>query len=259
MRLRFAPFFLPVVLSGWLGFDAVSDLLPTGGGREAARIADAGRPAFSSIGKLRGAMTCTGTLVLDPRILVTAAHCVAGPNGLLIKDVSFWLGDPSAITLGSLHGRVEGIGSTRQYAGHTDQDEPKDWAIIILDESPSNARPLGLRSLRRPELMQLKGRISLPAYTPHAAAGEDMPGNRSCSILDIRWEVFIHDCEASPGSSGAPLLVESEGRFAVVGINSASLYMPASDGGPGEFAGAAVRSSSFEAALMSLRDRLSRP
>jgi len=254
MRLRFAPFFLPVLVSGWLGFDALSHLLAAGGDREARETVDTPRPALASIGKVKGTATCTGTLVLDPRIVVTAAHCVAGADGQLTRDVSFWLDNPSETLRRSLHGRVEGIGSTRQYAGHTAQDEPKDWAIIVLDEPPTNARPLDLRSLRRSELMRLKGQVLLPAYTP----GDDMPGDRSCSILDIRWEVFIHDCEAWPGSSGAPLLVESGDQLAVVGINSASLYIPASGSGPGEFAGAAVRSSSFEAALTSVRDRLSR-
>lgn len=255
MRLRFTPFFLPVILAGWLGFDAVGDLFPERGDQEVRRIADAHLSTFSSIGRLKGATTCTGTLVREPRIVVTAAHCVAGADGLFIRDISFWLGDPSDIPLGGFHGRVEGIGSTRQYAGHTLEDEPKDWAIIRLDEAPPNARPLSLRNLRRSELLQFKGQISLPAVARQA--GEDMPGDRSCSILDIRWEVFIHDCEASPGLSGAPLLVEIDGRLAVVGINSAVLYIPASDGGPGEFAGAAVRSTSFEAALIAIQDRYS--
>jgi protease YdgD len=255
MRLRFTPFLLPIVLSSWLGFAAFGALFPNRGDQEARRVADSHQPAFSSIGKLIGAATCTGTLVLEPRIVVTAAHCVAGADGLLVKDVSFWLGDPSDMPFDGFQGRVEGIGSTRQYAGHTIEDEPKDWAIIRLNESPPNARPLPLRHLRRSELLQLRGRISLPAYTREA--DKHVPADRSCSILDIRWDVFIHDCSASPGSSGAPLLVESEDGIVVVGINSASLYIPSSDVGPGAFAGAAVRSSSFEAALMSVRDRLS--
>lgn len=259
MRLRVAAYFLPVAALAWLGVEHPRDLLPDVEAEGARRIIDARRSPFSSIGKLKGSMGCTGVLVLDPRIVVTAAHCVADTNGFSIKEgVSFRLDYQAGINRGTFHGHVERVGSIRQYAGHTARDEPMDWAIIVLDETPFGVRPFALRNLHGSDLKRSREQIFLPTYPADMTDADSLSVDRRCSILDIRWEVFIHDCKASAGSSGAPLMLESEGSFTVVGIYTASLYIPGRNGEPGEFKGAAVRSSSFEAAVLQVYDSISR-
>lgn len=217
------------------------------------------RAALGSVGKLQGAMTCTGSVVVHPRLVVTAAHCVTFVDGRSIEDILF---QPSYLPQGHarvFHGHVASIGSTRQFAGHTPGDEPKDWAIVLLDEPLVGVRPLSLRLLRRSDLTKSRGAISLPAYSRDAARNDGMSIVPHCSILDVRWEVFIHDCDASAGSSGAPLLMSAGESFVVVGINSATIYLPGRGDKPGTFMGAAVRSASFEASLLSIYDAITTP
>ena len=52
---------------------------------------DARLPPYAAIGKFKGTMTCTGSIALDPRIVVTAGHCVADSDGRIRRSkFSFW-------------------------------------------------------------------------------------------------------------------------------------------------------------------------
>jgi len=206
-------------------------------------------PSFS-LGMVTGSRICTGTVVLHPRIVMTAAHCVIdGDHASVIESIAFRPGVDAGSAPRLFRGRVARVGVSTRNRVHTVKDEPRDWAIIVLDEAPAGVRPLSLLALGRADFAGLKGRIFLPAYSEEVADRQTTPADSPCSVIDLRWDVFLHDCNVTPGSSGAPLLVRRDGRFALIGINTALLYIPDPEGGPGEFDGAAVRTASFEEAL----------
>ncbi|MBI3710603.1 MAG: trypsin-like peptidase domain-containing protein [Proteobacteria bacterium] len=248
-----------VPLAGLL-LPAANDSLRTSGDAERSEsryVADARVPPFSSVGKLNGVMICTGTLVLDPRIVVTAAHCVLERDSSRTRsDVIFRPGYQNGSDLGSVAGRVVSVGSQHQFEDHSPADEAQDWAIVLLEAPLSDLRPLRLQRVIYSERLRMNGLVMLPAYSADIADGETLSVDRHCSIGGIRWGVFLHDCQASDGASGAPLLVERDGEFLLIGINTGALFPVDADGRSGEMNHAAVSVSSFEAALKSALSRL---
>ncbi|MGB3447206.1 MAG: hypothetical protein WBA48_10960 [Xanthobacteraceae bacterium] len=65
------------------------------------QIVDASLAPYSAIGKFKGTMTCTAAIVLNPRIIITAGHCVAERDGTTRKsNFSFHLAYQAGADLG---------------------------------------------------------------------------------------------------------------------------------------------------------------
>ncbi|KAB2850115.1 MAG: hypothetical protein F9K44_05895 [Hyphomicrobiaceae bacterium] len=236
----------------------IADFASTNRGRS---IVASDHLLHASIGRLIGPRICTGALVLHPRIVVTAAHCLLETDGSVTKkSVSFQLGHDSVGAPLIFQGRVERVGSVRQNGDRTVRDEAMDWGIVVLDEAPANVRPLLLKSVSETAAALLAKRISLPAFSIDVAAGRAMTVDQGASILAVRWGVFLHDSGRALGSSGAPLLVDTGEGLAVIGINTACIYETRPHkGGQIEMLHVAVRASSFEAAVRAVRARLPPP
>ncbi|MEW5961928.1 MAG: hypothetical protein AB1749_00045 [Pseudomonadota bacterium] len=221
-------------------------------------VVAAGQPLHASVGKLIGARTCTGVLVLNPRIVVTSAHCLVGRDGNLIKKpVTFVLNYYDDGAPLKLQGRIERVGSTRQYRGYTLRDGAMDWGIVLLDRAPANVHPLLLRSVSGSDIARL--RIALSAFSIDVDNGRALAVDDRVSILSLRWGVYLHDSEWALGSSGAPLLVHTSEGLAVIAINSACLFAPRpGEGGALTMLHAAVPASSFEGAVREIQDRFAR-
>lgn len=187
-------------------------------------VVNARNPPYRSIGQLLGPMPCTGTVVLHPRIVLTAADCVI-ESGRVVRTMLFRPGYQSGADLGDFQGRVVAVGSTVQLQRQSIHDASQDWAIILLNKRPPGIRPLDVAGYTPLELQSMRGRILLPGYSRDLAHGQALSIDPSCSIEGVKWEVFVHDCAAGVGALGAPLLVHEEGCYAVVGVNSGSMLV----------------------------------
>ena len=192
------------------------DLAPPIGGWSSIR-----NPPWNAVAKIQTniASRCSGTLVA-PSIVLTAAHCLYNPRTRVFlqpRSLHVLFGYQRGNY--RWHGRVAryviGEGSDGSAPG---RHPGSDWARLELTEAaPSTIAPLMVAvNFSVPGTV-----VALPGYSRDRT--ELMMADRSCritgSVAVIGERLLAHDCSATFGTSGAPLLAEREGRWAVVGIN----------------------------------------
>lgn len=222
------------------------------------QIVDARFAPYSAVGKFKGAMTCTAAMILDPRIIVTAAHCIMEGDGTIKRSsFSFQPGYQLGSNNAKFDATVWAVGS-RQSVGHeTVRDAARDWAILVLDRAPSGVQPfiLNRRSIGTLELSELQ--LQLPAYSDDVADAEALSVDAACAVRELAWDTLIHNCRAGQGSSGAPLLVREEHGYAIIGIQAASIFEGDQSGHTARFVGSqAIGSWMFMNAALALSRQL---
>ena len=183
-------------------------------GRLTCRHPDTGQKLVGT-----AAIVDTGTADAGHEVLLTAAHVVIDPaTGTPLNDCRFkvegrfWGSDP---VVGIRHGAFDG-------RPHTN---PEDWAVVII----ATARPARVRLPLLPgdaaptqvALLGYRGDrsglwVSDACFARPPAAAEALHGAR----------VWLSDCDASPGSSGAPLLAHDGTRWLWAGLYRGHLYDP---------------------------------
>ncbi len=190
------------------------------------RIVNARAEPYAAIGRFKGTMTCTAAIIVHPRIIVTAGHCIANGNGKVRPSkLIFQLGYQDGTDLGQFQARVWAVGATQIFAPQSVRDASNDWAILLLERAPVGIRPFLLSNRSKDALMQLEKQIFMPSYSIDVAAAQVLSVDPACSVRDVAWNVLVHDCKASYGGSGAPLLTRQNRWFGVVGIHSGSILV----------------------------------
>jgi V8-like Glu-specific endopeptidase len=222
------------------------------------QIVDARLSPYSAIGKFRGTMTCTAAIVLNPRIVITAGHCVTERNGTIKRsNLFFQPAYQSGTDLGRFRATIWAVGANQSFTHESVREASQDWAILLLDRAPAGVHPflLSYRSLRGLELVERQ--IFLPAYSSDIVRAEVLSVDSNCIISDLVSDTLIHNCVARPGSSGAPLLLRVGPDYAVIGIHAASMFASGADGRVGKFVGnQAVGSWMFSEAALALSRQL---
>jgi protease YdgD len=189
------------------------------------QIVDARLAPYSAIGKFKGTMTCTAAMILNPRIIVTAAHCIMERDGTIRRsNFLFQPGYQVGSSSAKFAATVWAVGSRQSVGRETVRDAARDWAILVLDQAPLGVQPfaLSLHSIAPSELAELK--LQLAAYSDDIADAEVLSVDSACAVRNLVWDTLIHTCTAGHGSSGAPLLVREENGYAIIGIQAASIF-----------------------------------
>jgi protease YdgD len=198
--------------------------LPGVGAHDPRSRLDPDKVPWRAVGKLQAValnrrMLCTGTLV-GPATVLAAAHCIYNPR----TQYNFQPGSLHFL-IGSDGGRYagHGIGVKLETGTGYDPRRPSetrgsDWALISLDAklgSPDRVLPM------TGEPPEVGSTVMLGGYQ------QDHPlvlmADPECRIVgrstDASGRPLVrHNCTGTRGDSGAPLLIEKDGKWYTVGV-----------------------------------------
>jgi protease YdgD len=183
-------------------------------------VVDVDRPPWNAVAKVQTNIgsRCTGVLVA-PAVVLTAAHCLYNPRTrALLQPVSLH------VLLGfqrdsfRWHRLVASYSIGRGFDGQKSAPRTSDWARIELAEPvPGAIRPLTIAA--QPAYSGLP--VMLAGYNQDRS--QLLMADEDCHVGIVTPQaggtLLLHDCSATRGTSGGPLLAREGAGWAVVGIN----------------------------------------
>jgi protease YdgD len=183
---------------------------------------DPNEPPWDAIAKVQSNIGehCSGVLIA-PAVVLTAAHCLYNPRTrALLQPVSLHVLFGYQRGEYRWHRPVARIAVGPGFDGTTGRPQPGDWARLELTE----AVPL-------PPLPLLDAGVSSGMAVALAGYNQDraqlLMADLDCHVLHVETlsggaSFVAHDCAATRGTSGAPLLTKREDGWAVIAINIAA-------------------------------------
>ncbi|MDD3445312.1 MAG: trypsin-like serine protease [Zavarzinia sp.] len=181
-----------------------------------------------------GESFCTGTVV-GPRIVLTAAHCVFNAFGQVRMPRRFLAGHGENGTLAEarvVEAFIPPDYNLRRFQETNDIDG-LDWAILELDTDIGvMTGEVEIASFDRKQLKTYDGASRSFVQIGYGEKDGDVVTIRpGCTVIEA-WDdnTFGHNCGSVSGDSGGPDLAFIEGRWQIIGIESAEIDTDASKG-----------------------------
>jgi protease YdgD len=208
-------------------------LLPGIGAVDRRVAEDPAQVPWNAIAKVQTTIgtRCTGALIA-PRVVLTAAHCLYNHlNRALLQPVSLH------VLIGATRGAYRWHRLVTRYtvgpgfSGNAVGPQYSDWAELELsDPIPTLVAPLRIVT----EVPPPGTPIALPGYSQDHAQVlmADVDCRVTRAVGPIARSFITHDCDATRGTSGGPLLLRQGGGWVVIGINigaatGANIALPA--------------------------------